>query len=79
MTPPPCAPASRRAARTAATLAPRRGSSVCLALRDPCMACTVPRPGPDPDPRTCRKGDEDPGAAAAVGNQVPRFPYILLP
>lgn len=65
MTPPPCAPVSRRTARSAATLAPWRGSSVCLALLNLCVACTVSRPSPSP--RTCRREDEGPGAAAALG------------
>lgn len=65
MTPPPCAPVSRRAARSAATLAPWRGSSVCPALLYPCVACTVSRLSLSP--RTCRREDEGPGTAAALG------------
>lgn len=71
MTPPPCAPASRRAARTAATLAPWRGSSVRRALRVLCVACTVPKTGPDP--RIRRRGTRAPGKPLQWDTRSPRL------
>lgn len=66
MTPPPCAPASRRAARPAATPAPWRWSSVCPALGGPCVPC-VHRGPPEPEPTLLPQGTRAPGKRPPCG------------